>query len=401
MPDYNGVGHASGLLILTARVMHEKKYWILLAAMAAMACKMISGPKEDRSPGREKISSAEASWIRHKIDSTLRSNNIPSLAIGIVRNDQLAWTEGFGYLTRESPVKITANALFQIASDTKKITAIIVNNLVAEGKLELDEPVTTYLKDVVSENSVNKLAGVTLRLLLLHRSGIPYQAPAEKRKNGEPMLMEYTGQDIINDLNIVTLETVPGIRFNYSNFGYAVVGYICEKVSGQDYAALVKKYVADKYGMSNTTVILDSEQLKLMAWPYREDNRNIRSAPWKMGKMAPAGGVYSNIKDISNLMLAQMKAYQEFDKSVNENNPLILTEKSEAAEAHYGFGLAKFVDSSGICYGHGGNLESYASDYVFMPKERLGIIMLTSNGGTWFDELGKEIRAYLIKNRNN
>lgn len=361
---------------------------------------MNSGPKENSSSVKEKTDDAETSWIRHRIDSTLQSENIPSLAIGIIRNGELAWTEGFGHLTRESTVNINADALFQIASDTKKITAIIVNNLVSEGKLELDKPVTTYLKDILSKGSVNKLTGVTLRLLLLHKSGIPYQAPAQKRTDGEPMLIEYTEQDIINDLNIVTLETVPGVRFNYSNFGYAVVGYICEKVSGQEYTALVKKYVADKYGMPNTSVILDGKQSKLIAWPYRKDNRNIKSAPWEMGKMAPAGGVYSNIKDMSNLLLAQMKAYQQFNKSVSENNPLILTEKLENAGAHYGFGLAKFVDTFGVRYGHGGDLNGYASDYVFMP-EGLGIIMLTSSGGKWFDELGNAIREYLMKSRNS
>ncbi|MBX2923868.1 MAG: beta-lactamase family protein [Chitinophagaceae bacterium] len=376
----------------------EKNVWIALVAMAIIACTSISGPKENGSSDRKKISDAEIAWIRSKIEHTLRSCNIPSLAIGIVGNNELAWAEGFGHLTRESPVKMNANALFQIASDTKKITAIIVNNLVAEGKLELEEPVITYLRDVVSANNANKLSGITLRLLLLHKSGIPYRAPGQKGIDGEPMLVEYTEQDIINDLNPVQLETLPGIRFNYSNFGYAVIGYICEKASGQSYAALVKKYIADKYGMKNTSVVLDSKQLQLIAWPYRKDNRNIKSLPWNMGKLTPAGGVYSNIKDISTLLIAQMRAYREFNKSVNENSPLILTEKSETAGAHYGFGLAKFVDTLGVRYGHGGNLDGYASEYVFMPKEGLGIIMLTSSGGEWFDELGKEIRAYLIMN---
>ncbi|MFT3948186.1 MAG: serine hydrolase domain-containing protein [Agriterribacter sp.] len=376
----------------------EKKVWIAFVAIAIMACKNTSVPKENSSSGQKKISDGETAWIQSKIEHTLRSNNIPSLAIGIVSNDELAWAKGFGHLTRESPVKMNANTLFQVASDTKKITAIIVNNLVAEGKLELDEPIITYLKDVVSENNANKLSGITLRLLLLHKSGIPYRAPGQKGIDGEPMLMEYTEQDIINDLNPIQLETVPGIRFNYSNFGYAVVGYICEKVSGQDYATLVKKYVTDKYGMPNTSVVLDGEQQKLIAWPYRKDNRNKKSVPWNMGKLTPAAGVYSNIKDISNLLIAQMRAYREFNKSVEENNPLILTEKSETAGAHYGFGLVKFVDTLGVCYGHGGNLDGYASDYVFMPKEGLGIIMLTSSGGEWFNALGKEIRAYLIMN---
>lgn len=373
---------------------------ILLSLVLTMKAH-IYGTLQGTSNNNIGLDTIETSWIRHKIDSTLQSRNIPSLVIGIVSDDKLAWVEGFGHLNRESTVQVGANTLYQIGSDTKKFTAIIVNNLVSEGKLALDEPVITYLKDVVLKDSMQKLAGVTLRLLLLHKSGFPYREPTQRRIDGDPMLIEYTEQDIVNDLNSMKMDTVPGTKFNYSNFGYAVVGYICEKVSGQDYAALVKKYVADKYGMLNTTVFPDNEQSKLIAWPYRKDNRNIKSAPWKMGKMAPAGGVYSNITDISNLMIAQMKAYQKFNESVSKNDPLILTEKLETSKAHYGFGLAKTVDTLGVRYGHGGELDGYASEYVFMPKEGLGIILLTSSGGRWFGELGKGIRIYLIQNRKN
>lgn len=369
--------------------------------VSSMAFQSLSAQKRANPTSQKEIGAVEISRIRNKIDSALQKNNIPALSIGVVADGKLLWVEGFGCLNRESDVKVNGNTLYQIASDTKKITAIIVNSLVLEGKLSLDEQVTTYLKDILSKESMEKMAGITIRRLLRHKSGVPYREPTQKRTDGDPMLVEYTEQDIINDLNSMKLDSEPGTKFNYSNFGYAIVGYVCEKVSGKEYSALVKEYVADKYGMPNTGVYPDSTQVKSVASPYRKDNRNTKSVPWKMGKVTPAGGVYSSIQDLSNLMLAQMYVYQQLSENDKKVNPLFLNEIPDTAGGHYGFGLSKVVDEDGIRYGHGGDLDGYASTYVFMPKEDVGLIMLTSSGGKWFSALQQEIRIYLTQHRRN
>lgn len=378
----------------------SKLVLVVLVVIYVVSCKSISSQYQNDPSIQNEISLIQDTWIRNKIDSTMEENNIPALSVGIIENGKLASVEGFGYLSRETDEKVDGNTLYQIASDTKKFTGIIVNNLVSEGKVDLDEPIVTYLKGVLSSDGKQNVAGITLKRLLYHRSGIPNREPSNRRIDGDPMTIPFTEEDLINDLNIVKLDFEPNAKFSYSNFGYALVGYICEKVSGQDYSTLVKKYITDKYGMPNTVVYPDIEQSKLIALPYRKDNRAIKSKPWTMGKMTPAGGIYSNVKDASNLMLAQMKVYREVREKSNISSPLILTEESDTDHGHYGFGLAKVVDEYGIHYGHGGDLDGYASGYVFIPKGDLGLIMLTSSGGKWFGQLEKEIRVYLTE-RNN
>lgn len=354
----------------------------------------LSAVRTDAQQLAEKVENERVSFI---IDSTMKANNIPSLVVGIVRHGRLSFTAGFGYLERESPVKADENSLFQMGSDTKKFTGILVNNLVAEGKLKLDEPVTTYLKNQLSPESRQKLAQVTMENLLQHRAGIPNREPSNKRLEGDPMTIELTEDTMISDLNTMKLDFEPGTKFNYSNFGYAIAGYICEKVTGQSYAALVKKYITAKYGMPNTAVDLQPEQEKLIAWPYRKNNRNVKSKPWTMGKMTPAGGLYSNIRDLSALMIVQVRAYQHYAESKQKADPLILTENK--TEGHYGFGLAKVTDSVVVHYGHGGDLDGYASGYVFAPDANWGLILLCSSGGRWFARLEKQLMAQLTNNR--
>jgi CubicO group peptidase (beta-lactamase class C family) len=373
----------------------QKSILLILSIVLILSCKENFG-KLSSTPSLAEDKTETFEWLDQKIDSTMKVNNVPALSVGIIRNDELVYAKGFGFLTRESKVQVNENTLYQIGSDTKKFTGIIVNNLVAQGKLNLEEPITTYLKKDLSNESIKKLATITVRTLLHHKSGIPNREPSNRRIDGDPMLVEFSEEDLVKDLNILELDFQPNSKFSYSNFGYAIVGYICEKVSGQDYSILVKTYITDKYDMPNTVVYPNKKQSQQIALPYRKDDRIVPSKPWTMGKMTPAGGIYSNVKDISNLMLAQMKAYQKFHRTREKSDPLILTENPDGNEGEYGFGLGKNVDEYGVRYGHGGDLDGYGSEYVFSPEYNLGIILLTSSGGGWIGNLNGTIRKEMI-----
>lgn len=374
---------------------------VILGLFILVACKYSKKNINENIPNPSEEASSEdyrlVDWVRTTIDSTMSANNIPALSIGVVRDGELFYAEGYGVHERGNSKKVNENSIFQIGSDTKKFTAIIVRNLVSEGKLELAEPIVSYLPDALTAEAKENLNDITVKDLLLHKSGIPNRAPSNKRIDGDPMLIEYTEQDLIHDLNHLKLDFEPGTDFAYSNFGYVVVGFISELVSGQEYSTLVEKYITEKLGMDNTFIHPNDDQLSLIVTPYRKDDRNVKSAPWKMGKITPAGGVYSNITDLSKLMIAQIKAYKEFDSNGEIDNPLLLTENDGIEGSHYGFGLGKTVDEYGTRYGHGGDLDGFAGGYVFSPEHNAGLIMLTSSGGSWFGQLEKEIMIKLFK----
>lgn len=338
------------------------------------------------------------SWVEEIVQTTIREHKIPAISIGIIEDGKLSFAKGFGTRELSRTAKVDENTIYQIGSDTKKMTAIIANNLAKEGILDMKASVTQYLADVLSKATQEKIKAVTLAHLLSHQAGIPYRAPSNKRIDGEAMLEAYTEKDLVHDLNTMVLEFAPGSKFSYSNFDYAIAGYVCEKASGLSYARLIDQYVSRAFNMQSTSVELNNQQREALAIPYRKDNRILRTSPWKMGKMTPAGGVYSSVADISKLMLAQMEAYNNYSEQGTLHSPLILTdEDTKAGEGHYGFGLGKSVDEDGIRYGHGGDLDGYASSYVFSPKLKKGIIILTSSGGKWIGNLERTIRKELFK----
>ena len=335
-------------------------------------------------------------WVRAVIDSTMRAENIPALSIGVILNGELVYVDGFGNIARDSEEKVDGSTLYQIGSDTKKLTAIIAKNLVLEGQLDFDEPIVTHVEGVLTEKALDRLKEVTLRQLLVHRSGVPYRAPTNRRIDGNPMLIPYTEKDLINDLNNMELVAEPGTDSGYSNFGYAIAGYICERASGESYAKLLHKYVANELGMENTMVVPSENQISRIAAPYLKENRMVKSQPWKMGLMTAAGGVYSNIHDSAKLLMAQLAAYRTSDEVSDKGHPLILTDRHEEEGRYYGFGLGKTVYEHGARYGHGGDLDGFASAYIFSPEENGGLVFFTTSGGGWVGRLESQLYSRLF-----
>lgn len=342
-------------------------------------------------------SSDEYLWIDGVVDSTMIENNIPALSIGIVKTGELVYAKGFGVTDREKKDEVTENTIYQIGSDTKKMTSIIVKKLEDEGIIRMDESVALLLKEKISDSSAIKLENISMEHLLRHKAGVAYRAPSNKRIDGEPMVKEYSEADLLHDLNNLKLNSAPGDEFGYSNFGYAIAGYVCELATGMSYAKLVKEYISIPYSMNNTSVFLSEKQKALLATPYRKDDRKAETSPWKMGKLAPAGGVYSNIVDQSKLMIQQVRAYRNYKQSGNVSSSLFLTMDDREEGGHYGLGLGKTVDQDNVRYGHGGDLDGYASSYVFSPDKNMGLIILTSSGGKWLGKMEKAMQKKLFK----
>jgi CubicO group peptidase (beta-lactamase class C family) len=322
-------------------------------------------------------------WVQATLDSAMKINDIPALSIGIIRDNRLLFKDGMGVKKRGQKERANEESVFQIGSLSKMFTGIIANNLIAEGTLDPKESIVTYLPETLAEKTRKRLESVSVENLLQHKAGFRRDAPTNRRKNqNAPLLIEYTEADMIRDLNKIKLKFEPGTDFSYSNYGYAVLGFICEQITGLSYPDLLQKYVTEKYDLSNTFIRPNEEQLKSTPTPYKPNNRTKETKAWKMGKLSPAGGVYSNAADLIKFMSYQMQAYHQF---VNKDlrDPLILTNKTDPVGLHYGFGLYKNVKEDRTFYFHGGDLDGFSSVYIFSPKFNIGMVILTSSGGSW------------------
>ena len=378
------------LIILAIIAVIPISIWLLLPA---------HNPETTIVTQNGSIGEKDLEWMRSITHKCAIEHNIPSMVIGLIKNGEVAAYINSGTMSRRSEEKVNPSTMFQIASLSKSFTGLIVNNLIAEGLLDANQTIDQYLPDDIPGSTKNKISDIALRDVLHHQAGLPWDAKLAKRVIlGGPMYGDYSEEDLLKDLDLMEIDLERKGQFSYSNLGYAIIGYIAERVSGKSYEELLQKYVVDKYDLKNTTTIPDKG---LLATPYRPEWRMIKTKPWEMGKLRAGGGVFSSVADLSKLMTLQIKAYQEFSDS-SKNSPLVLTKdkRTSWSKAYYGYGLFEnpsVVDSTTNSFWHTGDVDGYASVFSFIPKYEIGIVMLTSSGKSWMAPLDHALQKRLFE----
>lgn len=334
------------------------------------------------------------SRIESEITQVMTAENIPAISVGIVLDGETYFINQ-GHHDRSNQKQVSEESLYQLASLGKTFVGIIVNNLLLEKKIRLDQPITDFLPDTAtfSKKRKQKLQQITIDHLLHHRSGFPQDARAGyRRKDGDAYRYNYTEENFHRDLCKRRIK--PGNNYQYSNFGYALLAYLMEQATNSTYEELLQKYLAP-YGLENTTLELNATQKNQMVTPYRKDKRMVATQPWSMGKLAPPSAAYSNTKDLTNLLKAQLKAYQAF-ANTKKVTPLYLSKNTKAWRDHknikYGYGFFSLGDNF---YGHGGDMDGYVSNYVISVDGNFGLVLLSSSGEKWVQGLVVKINRIL------
>ena len=389
----------------SANIIHTMRtlYVFTAALLLGYTCNLVHAQMA-LEPQESLLSEEEITWIEQTITSHVEEYNIPSLVVGIIKEGKVARYFSTGTRDRKSTQRVNEHTIFQLASLTKSFTAILANYMINEGKLDLEESIITYLPQSLPTATLEKLRPITVEHVLQHRAGLPRGAQNEpKTPFGLPLkASDYSEADLLENLNLLELQYEPDTKWDYSNFGYSLMGYLLERVSGLSYEALIQQYIAEKLNMPHTTISLTATQQKHLATPYRPDMRNMKTRPWEFGKLVAAGGIFSSVSDLSQLMIKQMEAYENYEQA-GSLSPFILTHHKKpmgkSGYPYYGFGCFEnqsSIDTSLIHYGHSGDVDGYASQFSFVPSKKTGIIMLTSCGGTWFWTLDRLLQKKIL-----
>lgn len=311
--------------------------------------------------------------ILKKIDAFVKSSqekaNLPAVSIGIVQGDKLVYKKNYS-----EDKNISSNSLYFIGSLTKSFTAIAIMQLVEQGKIELDSPITKYLPWFEIKNSEYK-DSITIRTLLNQTSGFSTYEGLKNFDNfdSDKMVLENT----IKELKDVELKYKPNTTFEYSNINYQILGLLIEKISGVPYAKFLEQNIFNKLNMNNTHASMDTIDKKNLAkGHFLYFGQAVEKQYPFNHAMLPAGYIISNVEDMAKYLLAHIHKDEKFltKQSFQElHTPSATLVKDKI---HYSFGW--FVDTSTeeVYLNHFGSTPGYSSSMIIFPKRKLGVVVL-------------------------
>ncbi|NNE03203.1 MAG: serine hydrolase, partial [Eudoraea sp.] len=320
-----------------------------------------------------------------RIHNVLKDFEIPGLSIGIVRNDSILFSKGYGNLEIHKEKKVDENTIFGIGSISKSFTALTLGILVDEGKIDWDDKVKKYLPyfelytPYVSDN-------FTIRDLLTHRSGL-------KDVSGGTLWYhsDYSREEIIKRLKYLEPVTTYREKPAYQNVMYVVASEIVKKASGMSWDDFLKDRVFDRLKMNTSTSLsTEREESKNLAQPHiwNEDFKKTAIIQEKGDNLAPGGFIYSSASDMSNYMrlllnngvidkdtIVSPKIINEIFKPqiIYANGGIFKNEFSS-----YGFGWWLTPVNGHKVIEHSGGIDGMSAQLVMVKDMNVGFVILTN-----------------------
>jgi D-alanyl-D-alanine carboxypeptidase len=285
-------------------------------------------------------------------------------AVLVARDGEVLFQDAWGLADREAGTPNTPETRFRIGSMNKMFTAVATLQLVEAGKLALDDTVGKHLPDYPNEDVASK---VTVRHLLTHTGGTGDIFGPEFERN-RLMLREHS--DYVNLYGSRGLSYEPGTRYEYSNYGYVLLGALIEAVSGASYYDHVRDSVFDRAGMTSTDSLPESEDVPNRAVGYMGSGDawvpNTDTLPWRG---TAAGGGYSTVGDL-------MRFAQALDSGTLISKAT-LAEATRQQQDEYGYGFT--VGQEPVPnYGHGGGAPGMNGDLRMFPKLGYVVVILSN-----------------------
>ncbi|MBL8272095.1 serine hydrolase [Steroidobacter sp.] len=381
---------------------------VLTSVAACLLILATSAPCATASERSTEVAAKLQGFDEH-MQQLLKDWNGVAFGVGVVVDDKLVFSRGYGYRDYGKKLPFTPQTLFPIASNTKLVAAVSAGLLVDEGQLTWDEPVRESVPAIRFYNDeLNRT--VTLRDMLAHRTGVT-------RHDTIWYQSQLDNAELFDRLRYMDPSAPLRQTFLYNNMMYAAVGHIVALKSGKPWPDFVQERILAPLSMNATTFSLQTMTANAdHAVPYtaRRDSDELYQLPYEDTRgIAAAGGMISNIEDLSHWLIALMNEGRYDGRQVLPAAVLRATLEraipvpDSAAEArgwrellHPEQGMGRQMASYRghlITY-HGGDLGGFHSQISYLPDERVGVIVLLigDHASSLYDPIGYNIYERIL-----
>lgn len=340
----------------------------------------VSGAQSD---AKEPLSDA-LRYIDEWLEAQQAYDRVPGISVAIVKDQDVIWSKGYGFSDVKKKIPATTETVYSICSITKLFTSIAIMQLYEQGKLRLDDSLSSLLPDRNIRQQFKDSGPITIRSLLTHSSGLPRESdfpywtgPDYKFPTKKEVAEKLREQETLYPASTV---------FQYSNLGMILLGEVVEKISGKSYDTYIEENILKPLRLNHTYPNLPRELYgNKLATGYsaltRAGTRDV--VPLYDSKaIQPAAGYASTVEDLAHFASWQFRLLSNGTQEILSASTLKEMQRVHWVDpdwkVHWGLGFSVFQQGGSTLVGLGGTCPGYRSILLMDPKENLAFIVLVN-----------------------
>lgn len=305
----------------------------------------------------------------------MKEHKVPGVSVAVVAEGKLQWARGYGVASAVEKKPVTTETLFQAASISKPVAAMVAMRLVEMGRLSLDEDVNVKLRSwKVEENEFTAKERVTLRRLLSHTAGLTVHGfPGYAAGVPVPTLKQLLEGVKPANTAAIRPDILPGSRWRYSGGGYEVMQLLVEDVTGKPFPQVARELVLGPLGMKRSTYEqpLPAKSQASAAWGHRSSGEAIQGK-WHTYPEMAAAGLWTTPSDLARVIFEMQRPGKVLKA---ETVKTMLTEVKD----HYGLGFGTGEKDGKKSFGHGGANEGFRCNLFAFADTGMGAVVMTNS----------------------
>lgn len=360
---------------------------LILIGLLLLGCGVWGDPGHTADPLPEERADAagDQAWVNDfvaYIEAAMDEDNIPGLALALVRQDETLLVRGFGLRNVAAGAPVTGETLFHIGSTHKSMNAMLIASLVDEGVMGWDRPVAE-ISSAFALSDPDATQSVTIRHLLSMRAGIPEEAEDDLPDNATP-------RDVFSVAAQADLLGDPGEVFAYSNVSASLSGYLGVLAAGGNlndlhtgYGDLLRQRILDPIGMQSATIQFSEAQAHpnhALSYAIGRDGQPILTPSYDEDgdALAPSGSLKASVAEMALYLRTQMAqgVAPNGSRVVSAAN---LTETWRPYLEEYAMGWERTTYQGITLISHDGAYDDFVSVIGFLPDQDIGFVLLINS----------------------
>jgi len=316
----------------------------------------------------------------------MKKLKVPGVSISVIKNNKLEWSKSFGVIDVVQQNKVTNKTIFEACSMSKPVFAYLVLKLVEQGKLDLDKPLSNYLKEEFISGEENYSNLITAKMILSHTSGLPNWRKGEEERGG-PLPVYFK----------------PGTKFNYSGEGFYYLQRVVENIIQEPIEKYAKRNFFDKLGFESTSYVWTEKINSQISTGHDSSGNCLKRSKYTHANSAYT--LYTTAEEYAKFIIEIMKPNKPKNYSLSKNTIKEMTNHQVRADVRdvvdrpgrslglFSFrGLGWGIDSTitgNIVYHSGANQTGFRCYSQFNVQESSGIVIMTNsiNGSELWSKL--------------